>query len=181
MRSDDNSGTVYTMPTIAMESIPANEDLWKLQTLEAFEKVFGPSHLRDGYQQTADGDSVSESLWIWRCFTLLDDGRLRVVLVDIDSMNTGSGEEIKMKRIRDGIQSRVGTCERCGEYSEGRSKLMIYRLMERFPTSPVARQFFCNRCLRVMRIYAFVGFSLLATLLGSLIVAVLWVRFMLNG
>jgi hypothetical protein len=30
-----------------------------------------------------------------------------------------------------------------------------------------------------MRIYAIVGFTLLAMLLGSLIVAVLWVRFML--
>ncbi len=91
------------MPTLAMESIPANEDLWKLQSLEAFEKAFGPSHLSDGYQETVDGKSVSETLWIWRCFTLLDDGHLRVVLVEIDSRNTGSGEEIKMKRIRDGI------------------------------------------------------------------------------
>jgi hypothetical protein len=78
-------------------------------------------------------------------------------------------------------RSHVGTCERCGEYREGRSKLMIYRLMERFPASPIARQFFCNRCLRVMRIYAFVGFSLLVILLGSLIGAVLWVRFVLTG
>ena len=77
-------------------------------------------------------------------------------------------------------QSRVSTCERCGEYREGRSKLMIYRLMERFPSPPIARQFFCNRCLRVMSIYAFVCFSLLAMLLVSLTVAVLWVRFGLN-
>ncbi len=75
----------------------------------------------------------------------------------------------------------IGTCERCGEYRDGRSKLMIYRLMGRFPASPIARQFFCNRCLRVMRIYAIVGFSLLAMLLGSLVVAVLWIRFVLNN
>lgn len=76
-------------------------------------------------------------------------------------------------------QSHVGACERCGEFREGRSKLMIYRLLERFPASPIALQFFCYPCLRVMRIYAIVGFTLLAMLLGSLIVAVLWVRFML--
>ncbi len=77
-------------------------------------------------------------------------------------------------------QSRFGTCERCGEYREGRSKLMVYRLMARLPESPIAQQFFCNRCLRVMRIYAFVGFSLLAMLLGSLLIAVLWIRFVLD-
>ena len=77
-------------------------------------------------------------------------------------------------------QFRIGTCERCGEYREGRSQLMIYRLLERFPASPVARQFFCSRCLRVMRIYAFIGLSLLTIIVGSLIVAVLWIRFGLN-
>lgn len=77
-------------------------------------------------------------------------------------------------------QSHVGTCERCGEYREGRSKLMIYTLLARFPAPPIARQFFCYRCLRVMRIYAIVGFSLLAMLLLSLTVAVLWVRFVLT-
>jgi hypothetical protein len=78
-------------------------------------------------------------------------------------------------------QSHVGTCERCGEYREGRSKLMIYRLLERFPASPITRQFFCYRCLRVMRIYATIGFSLLSILLGSLVVAVIWVRFVLTN
>ena len=73
-----------------------------------------------------------------------------------------------------------GTCERCGEYREGRSKIMVYRLMERFPAAPIARQFFCHRCLRIMRFYAVVGFSLLAILLGVLSVSVLWVHLGLN-
>lgn len=74
-----------------------------------------------------------------------------------------------------------GTCERCGEVREGRSQLMIYRLMERFPEPPIARQFFCHRCLRVMRWYAIVGYTLLALLLGGLVAGVLWIRFGLNG
>jgi hypothetical protein len=58
---------------------------------------------------------------------------------------------------------------------------MIYRLLERFPASPITRQFFCYHCLRVMRIYATIGFSLLSILLGSLVVAVVWVRFVLTN
>ena len=52
----------------------------------------------------------------------------------------------------------LGTCERCGEYSEGRSKTMVYRVMETFPASPLVQQFFCDRCLRIMRWYAVAGF-----------------------
>ena len=60
-------------------------------------------------------------------------------------MTTGVRDEEGYTNVTDRestAQSRVSTCERCGEYREGRSKLMIYRLMERFPAPPIARQFF---------------------------------------
>jgi hypothetical protein len=53
---------------------------------------------------------------------------------------------------------------------------MVYRLAERFPESPVAEEFFCNRCLRMMRIYATIGFSLLAVLVGTLAGVTFWLR-----
>ncbi len=67
-------------------------------------------------------------------------------------------------------------CERCGELKHGKRKLMFYRWEGRFPQSPVARQFFCYRCLRIMRIYAAIGFCLLAVLVGSLVIVTLWAR-----
>ncbi len=64
-------------------------------------------------------------------------------------------------------------CERCGRLAPGRRKLMFYRLLERFPESPIARDFFCFRCIRIMRLYAIIGFTLLAVVIGAIIVAVI--------
>jgi len=70
----------------------------------------------------------------------------------------------------------TGTCQRCGRQGEGRTKWMVHRFAESFPESPVAEEFFCNRCLRMMRIYATIGFSLLAVLVGALAGVTFWLR-----
>jgi len=53
---------------------------------------------------------------------------------------------------------------------------MVHRFAEIFPNSPVAEEFFCNRCLQLMRIYAIIGFSLLAVLVGFLAGVTFWLQ-----
>lgn len=38
------------------------------------------------------------------------------------------------------------------------------------------REFFCLRCLRIMRVYAILGFTLLGLLVGALTGVTLWLR-----
>ncbi len=66
-------------------------------------------------------------------------------------------------------------CNRCGEQGAGTRKFMFYRWYETFPRPPVAREFFCFRCQRVMRVYAIIGFTLLGCLVLAILVATLWV------
>jgi hypothetical protein len=45
-----------------------------------------------------------------------------------------------------------------------------------FYRDSVAHEFFCARCLKVMRVYASAGFTLLGLLLAAFIAAVWWLR-----
>lgn len=65
-------------------------------------------------------------------------------------------------------------CERCGDYQAGVRKWMFHSTYARFPGPPIAREFYCFACLRVMRIYAIIGLTLLAILVGSLIGVTIW-------
>jgi hypothetical protein len=59
-------------------------------------------------------------------------------------------------------------CDRCGSYTWGR-----YRWMFHSGTMP-RKEFFCNRCQRVLRVYAIIGLSLLAILLSGFVLALWW-------
>lgn len=59
-------------------------------------------------------------------------------------------------------------CERCGDVARGREQWMFHQ--GELP----AKQFFCSRCLRIMRAYAIVGFSLLGILMTGFVVALWW-------
>lgn len=59
-------------------------------------------------------------------------------------------------------------CERCGEFGAGKSLWMFQQ--EWLPR----KEFYCRRCLRIMRIYAAIGFSLLGTMVASAFVAAWW-------
>jgi hypothetical protein len=60
-------------------------------------------------------------------------------------------------------------CDRCGAFAEGRRQWMFYQ------GSP-AHEFFCAHCLKVMRVYAAVGFTLLGLVLAALTAVVWWLR-----
>ena len=64
------------------------------------------------------------------------------------------------------VKLRVSTpledyCDRCGAFSEGKWRWMFYQGIP-------ARDFFCTRCLKIMRAYAAIGFTLLGMLLTAL-------------
>ena len=59
-------------------------------------------------------------------------------------------------------------CDRCGDLAMGVEKWMFHQ------GEPPAKQFFCFRCLRVMRTYAIIGFSLLGLLVAGLFGAAWW-------
>jgi hypothetical protein len=61
-------------------------------------------------------------------------------------------------------------CARCGNFDSGRHRWMFYS------GSLPKREFFCAQCLRRMRIYAWIGFSLLFALVAALAGAVIWLR-----
>lgn len=63
-------------------------------------------------------------------------------------------------------ESRFDYCERCGGAAAGTYKLMFYHSLFRLP----AREFYCYRCLKVMKVYAIIGFSLLGITVGALCV-----------
>lgn len=48
---------------------------------------------------------------------------------------------------------------------------MFYRPLARFPKPPVAREFFCFRCQKVMKIYAIVGLTLLTCVVTAIVIA----------
>ena len=60
------------------------------------------------------------------------------------------------------------TCERCGAIAQGREQWMFHQ--GKVP----AKEFYCSRCLRVMHIYAIIGYSLLGVLMTGFVVALWW-------
>jgi hypothetical protein len=59
-------------------------------------------------------------------------------------------------------------CERCGELGEGREQWM-------FRSGQLPRkEFFCTRCLGILRVYSVIGLTLLAILFGGILTAVIW-------
>ena len=71
-------------------------------------------------------------------------------------------------------ESTEDYCERCGELGHGSRKLMFYGGYERFPKSPVVREFFCVRCQRILKVYAIVGLSILLAAVGAIVVTTIW-------
>ena len=51
---------------------------------------------------------------------------------------------------------------------------MFYRPLERFPQPPIAREFFCNRCIKIMRIYAVIGFTLIGIVVAAIVGFSIW-------
>lgn len=60
-------------------------------------------------------------------------------------------------------------CQRCGEFTLGRKQWMFQQ------GEAPGKQFYCSRCLRVMRIYAIIGFTLLGLLVAGLFGACWWI------
>ena len=60
-------------------------------------------------------------------------------------------------------------CDRCGTFSEGRRQWMFHQ-------GVAAREFFCVRCLRILRLQAIIGFTLLGLLVAALAGVTLWLR-----
>lgn len=77
--------------------------------------------------------------------------------------------------MNDHIEDEQDHCERCGEYGPGVRKWMFYSLLANFPDSPIARQFFCHRCVRIMRIYAIIGGILAVGAIAAIIAITIWV------
>lgn len=72
--------------------------------------------------------------------------------------------------MRDDPASNADYCARCGEFAAGRRQWMFYN--HALP----AREFFCHPCLRRMRIYAWIGFSLLSVLVAILFGTAFWLN-----
>ena len=67
-------------------------------------------------------------------------------------------------------------CERCGEHGPGVRKWMFYRSIVRKPEMWLVHEFFCYSCLKTMKIYAIIGFTLFAIIIGTIIGATIWVN-----
>jgi hypothetical protein len=68
----------------------------------------------------------------------------------------------------DELNPDAGYCARCGNFGSGRRQWMFHS------GSLPEREFYCTGCLRRMRIYAWIGFSLLFALVASLYGTVIW-------
>ncbi|MFK7789776.1 MAG: hypothetical protein AB8C95_09830 [Phycisphaeraceae bacterium] len=67
-----------------------------------------------------------------------------------------------------------GHCERCRKFAVGRMRWMFYQPLERFPESPIVREFFCNRCIKIMRLYAVIGFTLVGIVVAGIAGVTIW-------
>ncbi len=68
-------------------------------------------------------------------------------------------------------------CERCGNYAAGRRVWMFYNRSTWMWGRVVQRQFFCLRCIRTMRVYAVVGFTLLGLVVGGIVGVTIWLTY----
>ena len=65
-------------------------------------------------------------------------------------------------------------CERCGELREGKRRWMWHRWRVYHLQSPLNEEFYCFRCLRIMRVYSIIGLSLFAIIVAVIIAATIW-------
>lgn len=66
-------------------------------------------------------------------------------------------------------------CTRCGEQRAGRHRWMFYsNPLARFPEPPFGREFYCERCARIMKVYAIIGFVLVAAVITCIVGATIW-------
>ncbi len=67
-------------------------------------------------------------------------------------------------------------CDRCGRIGTGRYQWMYHIpwISMLLTGAPIEREFFCFRCLRIMRIYAVIGFSLLGLVVAALVASTIW-------
>jgi len=72
-------------------------------------------------------------------------------------------------------------CDRCGMQAPGKRQWMFAPLWSTLFRVGTRREFICFRCLRVMKIYAFIGFSLLLMLVLGIVGASLWLIFVLGA
>ena len=70
-------------------------------------------------------------------------------------------------------EREVAECDKCGQIAPGRRRWMFYRWLETFPDPPARREFMCNRCLRMSRLYAAIGFLLIFIVVAALF-STLW-------
>jgi len=66
-----------------------------------------------------------------------------------------------------GITSESDYCSRCGAFGPGQRRWMFYKF-------GIEREFHCLRCMRIMRIYAWIGFSILFVIVAGLSAATIW-------
>lgn len=92
-------------------------------------------------------------------FSIQDELQLRVLDEEGDQASDAPEEDI---------------CERCGKYGAGRRQLMLYPWWYALFGEYSRRQWFCTRCLWIMRVYAVVGFLLLAILVSGLMGVSIW-------
>lgn len=76
----------------------------------------------------------------------------------------------------DGAHGEEAECDRCGRIGTGRYQWMYHIpwISMLLTGAPIEREFFCFRCLRIMRIYAVIGFSLLGLVVAALVATTIW-------
>ncbi|WP_146602108.1 hypothetical protein [Novipirellula aureliae] len=93
-------GFAYRAPTVAVAKIPAFDELKKLKNISDYEKIFGKFR---GFTDAWGMNGEWHSSKGWMGFTLLDDGKIRVVSVFLHTENKGDGWKISTRRIREGV------------------------------------------------------------------------------
>ncbi|MEM1445830.1 MAG: hypothetical protein AAGF84_07240 [Planctomycetota bacterium] len=72
-------------------------------------------------------------------------------------------------------------CDQCGQRPGVRHKWMVRRLLATLPDSPVRCELFCERCYRWQRVYSIIGMTLLLTVLGTVLFAIVLVGFLFRA
>lgn len=77
------------------------------------------------------------------------------------------------------LENAGSACERCGVHAPGKFRLMVYSwnwYWYWLLRSPVRREFYCYRCLRVMRIYSVVGLTIFGIVIAAIVGLTIWLR-----
>lgn len=93
-------GFAYRAPTVAVDKMPAFDELKKLRDISDYEKVFGKFRgFTDGWGMNGEWHSSQG----WMGFTPLESGDIRVVSVFLHTENKGDGWKISTRRVREGL------------------------------------------------------------------------------